>query len=79
MELQWYAVEVNGTVTDLMSNLNALEKQGYDIFSVVISPRGWTVVARMIKVEEKPKEKPEEKPPEPHRRATVTLHKGHKK
>lgn len=75
---EWYAVEVSGAVTDLTSNLNALDNQGYQIFSVVIAPKGWTVVARKPKGEQKPlaEEKAKEETP---RRGTVTLHKGHKK
>lgn len=78
---EWYAVEVGGTTTDLISNLNALQNQGYEIFSVVIAPKGWTVVAWKAKTEDKPKEVPaaESQPPEPSRRGTILLHKGHKK
>lgn len=76
---EWYAIEVGGTVTDLQANLSTIDSQGWEIFSVIISPRGWTIVARKPKVEEKTlDEKPAERP-EPSRRGTVLLHKGHKK
>lgn len=76
--MEWYAVEVSGSVSDLTLNLNTLEKQGYDIHSVVIAPKGWTVVASKVTKQDVPvgeREKPEEMP----RRGTVALHKGHKK
>ena len=50
---EWYAVEVSGTTTELTANLNAVEKNGYEIFTVIISPRGWTVIARKPVADEK--------------------------
>lgn len=69
--MEWYAVEVSGSVLDLTQNLNALTQQGYDIHSVVISPKGWTVVACKVTRQDVPEEKPpEEAKP---RRGTVVL------
>lgn len=73
--MEWYAVEVSGGVSDLTLNLNTLSKQGYDIHSVVIAPKGWTVVAsKVTRQDVAPVEDPEVKP----RRGTVMLkpHKG---
>lgn len=68
--MEWYAVEVAGAVSDLTSNLNTLTQQGYDIHSVVIAPKGWTVVAyKVTKQDIAPVEDPEVKP----RRGTVVL------
>ena len=71
--MEWYAVEVSGSVSDLTQNLNALSQQGYDIHSVVIAPKGWTVVACKPKHQDiAPVETPEVKP---HKGTVVLKHK----
>lgn len=82
---EWYAEEVIGTVVDLTVSLNLLESQGYEIFEVngllLPNAHGWVIIARkeQPKQEQKIGPPPKAEDPQPPRRGTVLLHKGHKK
>lgn len=82
---EWYAEEVSGTTADLTVRLNALEADSYEIFDVngllLVNAHGWVIIARkeLPKQEQKIGPPPKAEDPQPPRRGTVLLHKGHKK